>query len=76
MAALLSYIAGDKNSTRPLVITNELDLERTSNSSQSTHPVGQVLLKKFLEEVVLHITQLCSLLHTLLKDMCMCLQDK
>ena len=30
---------GDKDSTRPLVITSEI-LERTSNSSQSIRPVG------------------------------------
>ena len=29
-----------------------------------------------LKEVILHITPLCSLLHTLLKDKCMCLQDQ
>ena len=44
----------------------------TSNSSQSTRPIGQVLWKELLE----HITPLCSLLHTLLKDKCMCLQDE
>ena len=46
--------------------------ERTSNSSQSTCPVGRVLWKELLEEVILHITPLCSLLHTLLKDKCVC----
>ena len=54
----------------------EGSLERMSNSSQSTHPVGQVLWKELLEEVILHITPLCSLLHTFLKDKCMCLQDE
>ena len=48
-------------------IVNE-SLERTSNSSQSTRPVGQALWKELLKEVLLHITPLCSLLHTLLKD--------
>ena len=47
-----------------------------SNSSQSTRPAGRVLWKEFLEEVILHITPLCSLLHTLLKDKSMRLQDK
>ena len=51
-------------------------LERTSNSSQSTRPVGRVLWEELLEEVRLHITPLCSLLHTLLKDKCTCLQDE
>ena len=40
----------------------------TSNSSQSTRPVGRVLWEELLEEVRLHITPLCSLLQTLLKD--------
>ena len=39
------------------------------NSSQIT--IGKVLLKELLGEVILHITPLCSLLHTLLKDKCM-----
>ena len=52
------------------------NLERTSNSSQSTRPVGLVLWEELLEEVKLHITPFCSLLHTLLKDKLMCLQDK
>ena len=43
----------------------EWNLERMSNSSQSTRPVGRVLLEEILEEVILHITPLCSLLHTL-----------
>ena len=54
----------------------EGNLERTSNSSQSTRPVGRVLWEELLEEVKLHITPLCSLLHTLLKDKCTCLQDE
>ena len=45
-----------------------------SNSFQSTRPVGRVLWEELLEEVILHITPLCSLLHTLLKDKCVCLQ--
>ena len=36
----------------------------------------RVLWEELLEEVILHITPLCSLLHTLLKDKCMCLQGK
>ena len=54
------------------------NLERTSNSSQSTRPVGRMLWKELyvLEEVILHITLLCSLLHTLFKDKCICLQDE
>ena len=48
----------------------EWNLERTSNSSQSTRPVGRVLWEEYMEEVVLYITPLCSLLHTLLKDKC------
>ena len=43
----------------------EWNLEKTSNSSD-----------RVIQEVILHITPLCSLLHTLLKDKCMCLQDK
>ena len=45
----------------------ELNLERTSNSSQSTRPTG---LTSALGRS--HITPLCSLLHRLLKG----LQDK
>ena len=62
--------AGYKNSTCPRT------LERKSNSFQNTHPVGQVLWEELREEIILHITPLCSLLHTLLKDRCMCLQDE
>ena len=47
-----------------------------SNTPQSTHPVGQVLWEELLEDVILPITPLCSLLHTLLKDKYMCLQDE
>ena len=54
----------------------EWNLESTSNSSQSTHPVERVLWEEILEKVKLHITSLCSLLHTLLKDKCMCLPDE
>ena len=36
----------------------EWNLERTSNSSQSTCPVGRVLCKELLEEVILHIKTL------------------
>ena len=54
----------------------ELNLEWMSNSSQSTRPVGRVLWEELLEEVILHITPLCSLLHPLLKDKSMCLQDE
>ena len=43
----------------------ERNLERMSNSSQSFRPVGRVLWQEKLEAVVLHITPLCSLLHTL-----------
>ena len=46
----------------------ECNLERMSNSSQSTRPVGV--------EVILHITPICTVLHMLLKDKCMCLQDE
>ena len=42
------------------------NLERTSR------PVGRVLWEELLEEVILHITPLCPLLHKLLKDKCMC----
>ena len=48
----------------------QLNLKRMSNSSQSTRPT------ELLEEVILHITPLCSLLHMLLKDKCMCLLDE
>ena len=59
-------------------LSYELNLERTSNSSQSTHPVGLVLWEESLEEFILHITPLCSLLYTLLnlKDKCTCFQDE
>ena len=43
--------------------TYEWNLERTSNSSQSTRPIGRVLWKELLEDVIFHITLLCSLLH-------------
>ena len=44
-----------------------------SNSPHSSCPVGQVLWNELLEEVILHITPLCSLLHILLKDVeCVC----
>ena len=46
----------------------EWNLERTSNSPQSTCPEGTVLWEELLGEVILHITPLCSLLHMLLKD--------
>ena len=52
------------------------NLERMSNSSQSTRPTGRVLWEELLEEVILHITPLCCLLHTLLKYKCMCLEDQ
>ena len=48
----------------------EWNLERTSNFSQ------QVFCKELLEESILHITPLSYLLHTLLKDNCMCLQEE
>ena len=48
----------------------------TSNSSPSTRPVGWVLWEELLDEGILHITPLLSLMHTLLKDKCICLQDK
>ena len=38
--------------------------------------VRLLLLEELLEGVILHITPLCHLLHTLLKDKCMCLQDE
>ena len=69
----MEYTLRGQNSTRPLVITSEI-LESMSNSSQSTHPTGRVLWEELLEEVIIHITPLCSLLHTLLKDKCMCMQ--
>ena len=37
------HAAGDKSSTRPLINSSERNLERTSNSSRSAHPTGQVL---------------------------------
>ena len=66
------------------------NLERMCNSYQSTGPAGRVLWEELLEEVILHITPLCSLLHTLLsskqytlwifvrvlRDKCMCLQEE
>ena len=47
MEIILTF-TGDKNSTCPLVITSE-NLERTSNSSQSTHPIGRVLWEELLK---------------------------
>ena len=47
-------LSGDKNSTR----SDEGNLERTSNSPPSSHPVGRVLWDELLEEVILHITPL------------------
>ena len=41
----------------------EGNLDRTSNSSQSTCLTGRVLWEELREEVLLHITPLCSLLH-------------
>ena len=50
--------AGDKNSTRPPVITSEI------LKGQVILPkAGQVLWEELLEEVILHITPLCSLKH-------------
>ena len=54
----------------------EWNLERMSNSSKSTRPVGRGLWEELLEEVILHITPLCSVLHMPLKDKCMCLQEE
>ena len=51
----------------------EWNLEKTSNSSQSTRPTGRVLWKELLEAVML---LLMFIIHTLLKDKCMCLQDE
>ena len=42
----------------------ERNLEKMSNSFQSTRPAGRVLWEELLEEVILHIAPLCSLLHT------------
>ena len=39
----------------------EGNLESMSNSSQSTRPVGPVLLEELLEGVILQITPLCYL---------------
>ena len=61
--------AGDKNSTRYY----EWNLERMSDFTQSTRPVGQVLWEELLEDF---ITPIYSLLHTLLKDKCLGLQDE
>ena len=54
----------------------EWNLKRMINFFQCTCPVGWVLRKDILEEVILHITPLFSLLHTLLNDKCKCLQDE
>ena len=44
-----------------------------SNSPHSTRPVGPVLRDELLEEVLLHIAPLYSILHILLKDCeCVC----
>ena len=64
--------AGDKISTCQLIITSEI-FKGQVILPKALCPVGQVLWKVLLEEVTLHITLLCSLLHTLLKDECMCL---
>ena len=66
-------MAGHKNSTRPLVITSEIW------KGQVNLPKGRVLWEELLEEVILHISPLCSLLYYLfflLKEMYMCLQDE
>ena len=52
----------------------ERNLERASDSTQCTGPVGRVLWEEELLEEV--ITPIYSLLHTLLKDKCMGLQDE
>ena len=69
------HVQGTKNSTHPLGNFG-YNLERMSNYSQGTRPVGRVLWEELLEEVILHITHLCSLLHYALKEKCMCLQDE
>ena len=63
---------GDKNSTRPLVITSEIKKGRVILPKHSSYR------KSALERITWgsHITPLCSLLHTLLKDKCMCLRDE
>ena len=44
-----------------------------SNSPHRSCPVGRVLWDELLEQVILHITPSCSLLHILLKDgECVC----
>ena len=51
----------------------ERNLERTSNSPHSSRPVGRVLWDELLEEIILHIIPICSLLHILLKNgECVC----
>ena len=44
--------------------------------SSQTDCVNIILAVIFKEKVVFYITSLCSLLHMLLKDKCMCLQDE
>ena len=55
---------------------DERNQDSTSNSSQSTRPLGQVLWEELREEVILLTTPLCSLFHMLLTDKYMCLQDE
>ena len=46
------------------------------NTFENIMENGRVLWEELLNKAKLHITPLCSLLHTLLKDKCMCLQDE
>ena len=57
----------------------ERNLERMSDSTQSTCPVGRVLLEEgrvLCEELLEVITTIYSLLQTILKDKCMDSQDE
>ena len=59
---------GDKNFIRPPVNTNEISKGRV------ILPKALILQEELLEEVILHITPLCCLLHTPLKAKCTGLQ--
>ena len=63
------YFTGDKNSTCSL-IKSEI------KKGQVILPKARILQDELLKKVILHITPLCSLLHMLLKDVCICLQDE
>ena len=58
-------------------LTRQMHMLLKACTKQGTKiPTGQVLWEELLEGVILPITPSCYLLHMLLKDKCMCLQDE